>query len=78
MTINYDSADPPYAQLAAILKGQIERGEITGKVPSISTLMGEYDVAKNTVRRAVSVLAEAGLVRVVPGWGTFVSDERRQ
>jgi DNA-binding GntR family transcriptional regulator len=74
VSIDYESADPPYRQLAAILRGQIERGELSGTVPSITALMQTYGVAKNTARKAVSLLAEAGLVRVVPGWGTFVSE----
>jgi DNA-binding GntR family transcriptional regulator len=74
VSIDYASADPPYRQLAAILRGQIERGELTGTVPSITALMQTYGVAKNTARKAISLLAEAGLVRVVPGWGTFVSE----
>jgi GntR family transcriptional regulator len=77
VSIDYESADPPYRQLAAILRGQIERGELTGTVPSITALMQTYGVAKNTARKAVSLLAEAGLVRVVPGWGTFVSESSR-
>jgi GntR family transcriptional regulator len=74
VSIDYAAADPPFRQLAAILRGQIERGELTGAVPSITALMQTYGVAKNTARKAVSVLAEAGLVRVVPGWGTFVTE----
>jgi DNA-binding GntR family transcriptional regulator len=77
VSIDYQSADPPYRQLAAILRGQIERGELTGTVPSITALIQTYGVAKNTVRKAISVLAEAGLVRVEPGWGTFVTEAPR-
>jgi DNA-binding GntR family transcriptional regulator len=70
--IDRNLADPPYAQLAAILRGQIERGEITDRVPSVRDLMGQYDVAMNTARRAIAVLVEAGIVHVVKGWGVFV------
>jgi GntR family transcriptional regulator len=74
VSINRESADPPYVQLAAILMSQIDHGELTGTVPSITTLMQTYGIAKTTVRKAITLMVEAGYVRVVPGWGTFVND----
>lgn len=41
-------------------------------VPSITTLMQTYHVARNTARKALLLLADEGCVRIVPGWGTFV------
>ena len=73
MTVDYDSPEPPYRQLAAILRARIERGVLAGTVPSITTLMQEFGLARNTVRKAIQLLADEGLVRVVPGWGTFVT-----
>ncbi len=72
MNIDHDSATPPYLQLAAILRGRIEAGEITTRVPGEKTLQQEYGLALATVRKAVKVLREEGLVRTVPGWGTYV------
>jgi DNA-binding GntR family transcriptional regulator len=69
-----DSASPehPYRQLAAHLRGQIERGEITSQVPSITELTAQSGLAVGTVRRAIDILVKEGLVQTVPGRGTFV------
>ena len=74
MVIDYDSADPPYLQLAAILRARIESGDLApgARVPSLTALVQEYGVAKNTARRAVKVLADEGLIDVRQGWGSFV------
>lgn len=69
--VEHDSDEPPYRQVAREIRGQIQRGELTGTVPSITTLMQTYGVARNTVRKAVELLRTEGLVRIVPGWGTF-------
>ena len=72
--ISYDSATPPYQQLAAILRGRIEAGEIAARLPGEKTLQQEFGLALATVRKAVKVLREEGLVRTVPGWGTYVTE----
>lgn len=74
VSIDYDSADPPYRQLAAILRQRIEAGEITARLPGEKSLQQEYGLALATVRKAVKVLRDEGLVRTVPGWGTYVTD----
>jgi hypothetical protein len=40
--ISSDSAEPPYVQLATILRRRIEAGEITAKVPSERDLHQEF------------------------------------
>jgi DNA-binding GntR family transcriptional regulator len=74
VSIDYDSADPPYRQLAAILRGRIESGEITSRLPGEKALQQEYGLALATVRKAVKVLRDEGLVRTVPGWGTYLRE----
>lgn len=73
-TIDYDSAVPPYRQLAEILREKIRTGELArgAMVPSVKRLRGEYGVAETTARKAVALLREEGLVETVMGWGTFV------
>jgi len=75
VTVDHDGKTPLYLQIAAILRGQIERGEIApGRpVPSETQLMGRYEVARLTARKAVRVLADEGLVEVVPGRGAYVT-----
>ena len=73
VSIDHGAADPPYRQLAAILRGRIESGEITARLPGEKDLQQEYGLALATVRKAVKVLRDDGLVRTVPGWGTYVA-----
>lgn len=77
MSIDKEAETPPFAQLAAILRAQIAAGELRpGRaLPSLTYLMEHYDLSRNTVRRAIAVLAEERLVRTRPGWGTFVVPE---
>jgi DNA-binding GntR family transcriptional regulator len=72
--IDHGAADFPYAQLAAILRGRINLGEYRPgcKLPTVVALMAESGLAQDTVRRAVGVLEGEGLVRIVPGRGTYV------
>jgi GntR family transcriptional regulator len=73
VTVNPDEPTPLYQQLAAILRGQIERGELTGRVPSIKTLAQTYGVAMGTAERALGILRDEGVITVVVGRGAFVS-----
>jgi len=75
--IDYDSAIPPYRQLAAILREQIRAGQLArgAMVPPIKRLRAEYGVAETTARKAVGLLRDEGLVETVPGWGSFVRKE---
>jgi GntR family transcriptional regulator len=72
VTLDRDSIDPLYAQLAGILRGQIAAGELTGRVPSVKTLTEAYGVAQGTAERALAVLREEGLIASAIGRGHFV------
>ena len=74
MRIDYDAADPPYLQLAAILRGRIESGQYApgAWMPGLAYLVQEFGIAKNTARRAIQILADEGLVVTRQGWGSFV------
>jgi DNA-binding GntR family transcriptional regulator len=72
VTLNRDSIEPLYVQLAAVLRGQIERGELTGRVPSVKTLTERYEVAQGTAERALAMLREEGLIASAIGRGHFV------
>ncbi|MEV1288040.1 GntR family transcriptional regulator [Micromonospora sp. NPDC049679] len=67
---------PVYQQLAEILAGRIERGELQANrpVPSETQLQQEFGVARGTARRAIAVLRERGLVFTVAARGTYVSE----
>jgi GntR family transcriptional regulator len=72
VSLDPDAETPLYLQLAAIVRGRIEAGDIARRVPSIVSLQQEYGAAKGTVERALAVLREEGLVRPVVGRGYFV------
>lgn len=76
--IDHDAGTPVWQQLAGILRGQIERGDIApGKLlPSIRTLMQTYGVSDGTVKRAISALRDDGLVKSVTGRGTYVAEQK--
>jgi DNA-binding GntR family transcriptional regulator len=75
--IDHGAEEPPYLQLVGILRAQIESGELPAgrALPSLTTLMQTYGLSRNTVRRAIGMLADQKLVRTRPGWGTFVVPE---
>jgi len=72
MEIGPHSPGHPYRQLAGRLRSQIQRGEITAQLPSITTLTAQTGLAVGTVRRAIDILVQEHLVQTVPGRGTFV------
>jgi len=72
VTIDPESAEPPWVQLAAILRRRIADGSITAKVPSERALQQEFGLAPVTIRKAIHQLRDEGLVRTTPGWGTYV------
>jgi len=65
-----------YQAIAQTLRERIERGDYPARsrLPGEPELMNEFGVARATVRRAISSLAEAGLINTVHGVGSFVSD----
>lgn len=75
--VSRDTAVPPYLQLAAILRAKIISGELPpgSRLPPILDLGATYGVATPTVRKALRVLKDEGLVVGVGGYGTFVADE---
>lgn len=75
MAIDKSSFIPPYYQLAQILERQIRSGEYRpgDALPSEAELSEKYGLSRMTVRRSLSQLAKAGLIRTERGKGTFVS-----
>jgi len=75
LVIDLRSPEPSYRQLAGKLRAAIESGEIgPGEpLPSLSYLVQETGLAGNTVRKAIGVLADEGLVVTVQGRGTYAA-----
>jgi GntR family transcriptional regulator len=72
LVVNPESPELAYVQVANDLARKIEAGEITGRLASERDLAAEYGVAYGTIRRAMGVLREQGLIVSVHGRGTFV------
>jgi DNA-binding GntR family transcriptional regulator len=71
------AADFSYVQVADNIAVRIEAGEITHRLPSERSLAQEYGVAYQTVRHAMKVLRERGLIITRQGRGTFVVPQGR-
>lgn len=70
-----DGAGPltAYERIAADLRDRMHAGEFSPDVslPSEAELVAQYEVSRNTVRRAYRQLVEAGVVVVRHGAGAF-------
>ena len=65
---------PPYAQIAAELRDQIENGTLApgDRVPSTREITQRWGVAMATATKALAALRREGIVRPIPGVGTVV------
>jgi GntR family transcriptional regulator len=69
-----NSSVPMYRQLEALLREQIQRGELKvgERIPSEVQLCERWDISRITTRQALAELERDGLLERVPGKGTFV------
>ncbi|MFE7237922.1 GntR family transcriptional regulator [Streptomyces sp. NPDC057582] len=74
MSIDREGPVPPYRQIADQLRESIAAGTIPvgRRIPSLVELEQQYGVARDTLRKAVKVLKDEGLVETVNGMGVFV------
>ncbi len=65
---------PAYRRIVDALTSRIARGVYRpgGQLPTESQLRGEFGVSPMTIRRAINILVDRGLVSTTPGRGTFV------
>lgn len=63
-----------YVQVADDIAARITRGDfpVGSRLPSESELAQDYGTAKMTVRRALAVLRDRGLIRTLHGRGSVV------
>jgi GntR family transcriptional regulator len=72
----YDrSRVPLYIQVASVLRTRIQSGQWGAgeKISTLQELEREFEVARVTVRQAVDILREEGMLQARQGLGTFVS-----
>jgi GntR family transcriptional regulator len=65
--------DFTYLQVADHIATRIEVGEFEHKLPAERALADEYEVAYQTLRHAMKILRERGLIITRQGRGTFVA-----
>lgn len=72
-------AQPKYQEIADRLREQIGAGALEPgqRLPSEPDLAAEYDASRNTVRLAIALLINQGLVVSRQGLGTFVVESAR-
>ena len=71
--VDPDSPEQAYLQVANDLSRRIQAGEIRGRLTSERGLAGEYEVSYGTIRRAMGILRDRGLIVSVHGRGTFAT-----
>jgi GntR family transcriptional regulator len=71
-------AKPLYQIVVESILNQVNTGQLepNERLPSENELCQIYSVGRNTIRRAISELVNDGVLRTVPGVGTFVVDTR--
>lgn len=76
MTLDPHSYEPRYARIARLLRERITSGQLAPgqTVPSEQTLIQEHGVSRETVRRAIGILRNEGLVVTEPGQRSYVRD----
>lgn len=78
--LQHESLIPLYHQLMERLKDSIEKGQWTpgDKIPSENQLMDQFGVSRNTAKKAIEELVQAGILYRVQGKGTFVAKPKLQ
>lgn len=74
------SAVARYLQLAALFRRRIETGEwgVDSRIPTVEELAKECGVANMTIRQALSLLEQEGLIERFRAKGTFVRKSNRR
>jgi GntR family transcriptional regulator len=73
VSLDHDSPTALYVQLADVLRGQIKRRELTGRIPAAKAIAQQYEVAQGTAEKALTILRNEGLIVSAVGRGHFVA-----
>ncbi|WP_113700002.1 GntR family transcriptional regulator [Nonomuraea lactucae] len=70
---------PHYQHIAGEISEQIRAGELRPRrpIPGETALTQRYEVARETVRRAMALLRDQGWIYTVPRRGSYVAPEER-
>jgi len=66
-----------YRQVAGLLRRKLEQGvwKVGDRLPALEVLMDEYGVSRVTMRQAIGLLEQDGLLKRGQGRGTFVTGD---
>lgn len=70
--IDHHSPELVWHQVARIIRARIKDGTYAVRLPGELLLAQDLGVARQTVRKAIALLREEGVVTVVPAKGVFV------
>lgn len=78
LALDRESFKPLYYQISEVLRAMIEGNELKpgDRLPSENELIAQYQISRNTARRAINALIMVGLVYTVQGKGAYVSPAR--
>ncbi|MBC7263856.1 MAG: GntR family transcriptional regulator [Chloroflexi bacterium] len=76
MSLKPNGPVPLYLQLKTVIASRIAHGKLRphDKLPSERELCKEFGISRMTVRQAINILAQEGLVYTQPGKGIFVAE----
>jgi len=74
VVIDHGGPEYLYLQLAELLREQIRSGKMPprSRVLPLVELAAKYELAEMTVRKALRILIDEGLIETKPGRGTYV------
>ena len=69
---------PLYSQISDDIRNKIYSQELSEnqKIPSESELMDKYGVSRGTVKKALKILVDEGVLKQIQGKGTYVSNSK--
>ncbi|RSL33657.1 GntR family transcriptional regulator [Salibacterium salarium] len=76
--VNQNKTEALYLQIKDILIKRIQNGswEAHSLIPTEQELMKEFDVSRTTIRQAISILVQTGLLEKTQGRGTIVKPQK--
>jgi len=72
LKLSETSTVPLHVQLRMIIEKEIQKGAFNEKIPSERLLMERFQVSRSTVREAVSLLCQEGVLEKKHGRGTYI------
>lgn len=71
--LDQNNAIPLHIQLKELIEARVTNGIYSDQIPSERKFMEKYNVSRSTVREAINLLVQEGILEKRHGKGTFVS-----